>query len=296
MTFLRLKTRSYFPGVLSVLILAALLVPQAARATAAAAAGAGEPASKAASAGAAAAPGQPETVCIQCHGSLDDRLAEPVKLWRTSVHAANGISCNACHGGDPKDVSDAMNRARGFLGAPKETEVPAFCGRCHPGVMKDYLGSAHGMMLGQGGPTCVTCHGNHQVVKASLALINEKSCSRCHSFERARAIRDAMQQTESTIVGIDSRITGFQAEGVDTERLGKGLFAIRNRFHTLFHEVNLALVKKESTQINAELGKLDAELKVIEESRAKRKVAGGFAVGGALILALLFHLMKKTFD
>ena len=239
---------------------------------------------------------QPETVCIQCHGTLPDKLGAPVQLWRTSIHAENGISCNACHGGDPKDAADAMNRARGFLGAPKEEEVPAFCGRCHPGVMKDYLASAHGRRLGKGGPTCITCHSNHAVLKASLDLINEKSCTRCHSFERARAIRDAMQQTEGYIVGIDARIRGFQAQGVDTERLGKGLFAVRNRFHTLFHDVDVTRVKSESAQINVELGKLDRELIVIEKARAQRKIAGGFAVAGVLLLAVLFHLMKKTFD
>ena len=239
---------------------------------------------------------QPETVCIQCHGSLPDRLGAPVKLWRTSIHAENGISCNACHGGDPKDASDAMNRSRGFLGAPKETDIPAFCGRCHPGVLKDYLASAHGKKLGQGGPTCFTCHSNHAIMKASLTLINEKSCTRCHSFERARAIRDAMQQTEGYIVDIDGRIKGFQAQGVDTDRLGKGLFAIRNRFHTLFHDVNVTRVKAESTQINVELAKLDQELKVIEQTRAERKTVGAFVIAGALLLAGLFHLMKKTFD
>jgi hypothetical protein len=239
---------------------------------------------------------QPETVCIQCHGALPDRLGAPVKLWRTSIHAENGISCNACHGGDPKDAGDAMNRSRGFLGAPKEADIPAFCGRCHPGVLKDYLASAHGKRLGQGGPTCFTCHSNHAIMKASLTLINEKSCTRCHSFERARVIRDAMQQTEGYIVNIDGRIKGFQAQGVDTDRLGKGLFATRNRFHTLFHDVNVTRVKAESTQINLELAKLDQDLKVIEETRAKRKTVGAFVIAGALLLAGLFHLMKKTFD
>ncbi|HEY5512841.1 MAG TPA: cytochrome C, partial [Geomonas sp.] len=181
-------------------------------------------------------------------------------------------------------------------GAPKEGEIPAFCGRCHPGVMKDYLASAHGRALGQGGPTCVTCHGNHAVVKASLELINEKSCTRCHSFERARAIRDAMQQTEGYIVGIDRRIRGFQAQGVDTDRLGQGLFAVRNRFHTMFHDVDVARVKGESARINAELGKLDRDLKVVEEARAKRKIAGGIAVAGLLLMAVLFHLLRKTYD
>lgn len=239
---------------------------------------------------------QPETVCIQCHSSLPDKLGAPVALWRKSVHAENGISCNGCHGGDPKNADDAMNRSRGFLGAPKEVDVPAFCGRCHPGVLKDYLASAHGKALGKGGPTCFTCHGNHQVLKASLDLINEKSCTRCHSFERAKSIKAAMSQTEGIIVGIDRRITGFQAIGVDTDRLGKALFAVRNRFHTLFHEVNVEHVKQESTQINTELVKLDKELKVIEDARAKRKVAGAIAVSSLLVMALLVHLLKKTYD
>ena len=244
----------------------------------------------------AASAEQPETVCIQCHSSLPDKLGAPVNLWRKSIHAENGISCNGCHGGDPKNAADAMNRSRGFLGAPKQVEVPAFCGRCHPGVMKDYLASAHGKALGLGGPTCFTCHSNHLVLKASLDLINEKTCSQCHSFERAKTIKAAMQQTEGSIIGIGRRIDAFQAVGVDTDRLGKALFATRNRFHTLFHDVNVARVRSESAQINAELAKLDRDLKVIEQTRAKRKLAGGIAVAFLLIMAWLVHLLKKTYD
>ena len=246
-------------------------------------------------AGASAAE-EPETVCIQCHGSLPDRLGEPVKLWRGSIHADNGISCNGCHGGDPKDAANAMTPQRGFLGAPKEKAIPGFCGRCHPGVYKDYLSSAHGKRLGAGGPTCVTCHSNHHVVKASLALINEKSCTRCHTFERAKAIRDAMQQTEGYIDNISGRITQFQVTGVDTEKLGKSLFAVRNRFHTLFHDVDVMRVRGESAAINKELGKLDAALKQIEQARERRRVAGGIAVAFAVLLAVLLHLMRKTYD
>lgn len=243
-----------------------------------------------------AAPAQPETVCIQCHGALPANLGAPVAQWRQSIHAANGISCNSCHGGDPKNAPVAMSPERGFLGVPKENEIPAFCGRCHPGVLKDYLASAHGQALGSGGPTCVTCHGNHQVLKASLELINEKSCSRCHSYERAKAIKDAMLQTEGFIVDIDRRITDYQALGVDTDRLGKTLFSVRNRFHTLFHDVDVARVKSESTRINAELTKLDQELKVIEDVRAKRRMAGGVVVFAMLLFAFLFHMMKKSYD
>jgi len=237
-----------------------------------------------------------EIVCIQCHATMPGKIGEPVKLWKGSIHAENGIACNACHGGDPKDAANAMSPARGFLGAPKEPAIPAFCGRCHVGVLKDYLASAHGRALGKGGPTCVTCHSNHLVVKASLEIINEKRCSQCHSFERAKTIRDAMQETEAMIVAMDKRIAAYKGEGVDTEGLEKGLFAVRNRFHTLFHNVDVGMVKKESAGIQGDLKKIQDQIKALDDSRQQRKIAGAVAVSAMLLLALFAHLLRKTFD
>jgi hypothetical protein len=241
-------------------------------------------------------PAQTEIICIRCHSGQPGRLGEPVKLWRDSIHAANGVRCNDCHGGDPKDAVNAMSPARGFLGAPKEEDIPDFCGRCHVGVMKDYLQSAHGRTLGKGGPTCVTCHSNHMVLKASLNIINEKNCTQCHSYEQSRAIKEAMEQTEGLIVSIGGDIDAFKGEGVDTDKLEKGLFSVRNRFHTLFHDVDVEKVKRESTQINSELNKLADALGKIAEQRIKRKLAGGVVVGGALFAALIFYLLRKSYD
>lgn len=239
---------------------------------------------------------QEEIVCIRCHGGLPGRLGEPVKLWRDSIHAQNGIACNNCHGGDPKDAANAMSPARGFLGAPKEAAIPDFCGRCHVGVKKDYLQSAHGRALGKGGPTCVTCHSNHLVLKASLNIINEKNCGQCHGYERARAIKEAMQQTEDMIVSTSDRIEGFKGEGVETDRLEKGLFSIRNRFHTMFHDVDVEKVKLESAQINGDLTKLAGDLGKIADQRKKRKLAGAAVVGGALLAALILYLLRKSYE
>ena len=236
-----------------------------------------------------------EPVCIACHSGLPEKYSLPVTLWRGSIHAENGIFCNGCHGGDPKDAANAMNPARGFLGAPKEPDIPAFCGRCHVGVLKDYLASAHGRMLGKGGPTCVTCHGNHKVIKASLELINEKSCSRCHSFGRAGSIRAAMQKTEAMIVAIDGRITAFKSTGTDTEKLEKGLFTVRNRFHSLFHNVNVDLANKESTRIQADLKTIQDVLDKLDDTSQKRKIVGAAVVAFMLLFALVLHVFKKTF-
>ena len=161
--------------------------------------------------------------------------------------------------------------------------------------MKEYLSSLHGKALGRGGPTCVTCHGNHKVVKATLELINEKSCSRCHGFKQAQTIKDAMSKTESMISAIDSRITGYKQKGFDTDSMGKGLFAVRNRFHSLFHTVDTNRVTSEAAVIQAELKKLDDLLVSIDKEQSKRKLIGAFCVAGALLAALLLHLLGKTY-
>ena len=254
------------------------------------------------------------TDCLPAAAESECRSAGRERLHPVSLRVARKRTVNRSNSGGeafmPKTASpatpataatrrmraNAMSPARGFLGVPKDTAIPAFCGRCHVGVMKDYLASAHGRALGKGGPTCVTCHGNHQVLKASLDLINERSCSRCHSFERARIIRDAMQGNEVMIVALDARISAYKKVGTDTEKLEKELFATRNRFHSLFHNVNVEAVKRESTLIQAELKKIQDVLGQLDGAGQKRKLAGAIAVAVMLLAALLIHLLRKTFD
>lgn len=237
-----------------------------------------------------------DIVCITCHGAMPGKYGEPVRLWQGSIHAGNGIACDACHGGDPRDAPNAMKKERGFLGVPKYNDVPQFCGRCHVGVLKDYLASAHGRALATGGPNCVICHGSHQVARASLELINEKACGRCHSYERAKIIRGAMQETETLIVAIDGRITAYKQVGTDVEKLEKELFATRNRFHSLFHNVDVKRVTDESAGIRADLKKIETELKALDEQQGRRRLAGAIALAVALMAALLAHLMRKTYE
>lgn len=237
-----------------------------------------------------------ESVCLQCHPNLPEKYSRPVALWRSSIHAANGIACQHCHGGNPTDVANAMNPDQGFLGVPKDVEIPAFCGRCHVGVHKDYLASAHGQALGAGGPTCVTCHGSHGAVKASLELINEQLCSRCHSYERAGRIKAAMSALDGAIITLELQIARLKGEGIAVDREEKGLFAARNHFHSLFHTVDTAVVERESAQIKTDLAAVETELQQIDNGLRQRRNFGGFVVLGALFVALLAHLLRKSLD
>ena len=168
-------------------------------------------------------------VCIQCHAAQAGRLSQPVVLWQNSIHSEHGITCNACHGGDPMDAANSMDPARGFRGVPAPTAVPGVCGGCHMGITRYYMNSAHGRALGRGGPTCVTCHGSHGIVSASLALIDKKNCGVCHSFDKALTIRSAMVKTDGMLKAIEKRIKVLRSQGIETDPLEKKLFSHHHR-------------------------------------------------------------------
>jgi hypothetical protein len=236
------------------------------------------------------------SVCEQCHGGQTGRGGAPVPLWKQSIHAANGITCHSCHGGDPQDAANAMNPLRGFLGVPKEGDIPGFCGRCHIGILNEYLRSAHGKALNHGGPTCVTCHSAHAVKKAGIDLINEKSCGSCHPYAKGTAIKEAMAQTDGELVKVEKLLVILQGEGFDTTAREKSLFALKNRYHQLFHEISLQRIAEESKSIKDELGKIQNWLDSIVTEKHQRKVAGAGVIGGFLLIALICYLLRKTYS
>ena len=237
-----------------------------------------------------------DSVCVTCHEAQPGRGGSPAHEWKNSVHAEGGISCHDCHGGDPSDAVNAMSPARGFIGKPEAEGIPAFCGRCHVGIRDEYLQSGHGKALGSGGPTCVTCHGSHAVRKASLAIINEKTCTPCHTFERAAQIREAMLQTEIVMEGIEGTLRDYRGKGIVTEPMEKSLFSIRNRYRRLFHETNVEKIRTQTAQIHTELNKITSFNNQMASQQQQRKIIGVFVVGGALLAALLLYLLKKTYD
>lgn len=236
-----------------------------------------------------------DTVCIQCHAGQEGRLGAPVGQWKDSVHAENGISCNDCHGGDPTDFAMAMEPSRGFVGVPEYQEVPAFCGKCHLGVREDYEKSAHGLALESGGPQCVVCHGNHAVKRASIDLINEKSCTRCHSYERAGRVREAISQTEENFRNLEQRLEGLRRLGIDTKRLSGQLFSQRNSFRRLFHTVKVEKIEASTSEVKKKLKQVETGVFEIDAALSQRKIFGTVVVLLLLVAGCIAMLIRKSY-
>lgn len=244
-------------------------------------------------AGAAAAQ---QSVCIECHGGQPGSLGEPVEAWRGSIHAENGNSCEGCHGGDPTDYAMAMSPERGFIGVPSGEEIPGFCGRCHVGVEEDYAESAHGRALGEGGPQCVTCHNAHDVRKATPDLINREDCSRCHEYGRAEEIKSAVVETDSRIASLDKKLQSLHRLGIATKEMEGNLFSLRNRFHRLFHSVDVERVREKTARLHEELDEISERIKDIEHNLTQRKMAGGVVVALLVLAGILAMLIRKTYQ
>jgi hypothetical protein len=157
----------------------------------------------------------PPSSCVACHSNKnlwDEKALAIVSGTHGGVHAAKGLSCHDCHGGNPdpalaEDAEAAMSKTfkpNPFRGAPRRTEIPAFCGRCHsdPVYMKrfnpslrvdqeeEYWTSQHGKLLKHGDEkvaTCVDCHGVHGILAPGNAESPvypthvAETCARCHA-------------------------------------------------------------------------------------------------------------------
>lgn len=145
----------------------------------------------------------PGGTCLSCHLDLEDQSAT---LWKDDVHAKAGIGCADCHGGDSKqdDMDKAKAKSTGFKGAPKKSDIPALCAKCHSDAnfmkkyspllpvdqLQKYKTSVHGEKLLKGDKKvaqCVSCHQAHGIMKVNdsrspvYASNLPKMCSHCHA-------------------------------------------------------------------------------------------------------------------
>ncbi len=144
-----------------------------------------------------------ENTCISCHKELGGKHTQITEDWEEGVHAAQGVGCVSCHGGDPtqKDAAASMSPEAGYLGPLAKEQIPGLCGSCHTRVdlmrpfdlptdqLDQYWQSQHGLALLEGDPnvaTCFDCHGGHRVLRTSdpasqVYPSNEPAmCASCH--------------------------------------------------------------------------------------------------------------------
>jgi nitrate/TMAO reductase-like tetraheme cytochrome c subunit len=243
-------------------------------------------------------PAVPVSSCLSCHTDLEKSAGTEgaAALWAKSVHKDSGIACDACHGGDPAqtDAMEAMSPERGFIGTPPPDQVHAFCGRCHITVAEHFMKSKHWTSEELVKPNCVTCHSAHEQKKVSVDLINETACAVCHTYERADQIKKALFVTDNRIAEISEHLTKLKYLGYDTRRLEETHFALRNLYHTLFHELQVPVVEQKALEIAHDLQNMETTLKGLDTEERNRRTFGYFLLGLFTLAAVATRQYRKS--
>ncbi|MEW6456513.1 MAG: cytochrome c3 family protein [Acidobacteriota bacterium] len=134
--------------------------------------------------------------CEKCHFNNVEtpRGIGFVKKYGESVHGKAiskaglivSATCSSCHGAhDIRDVKDPQSMIH-------RRKVPYTCGKCHEGILSDYLEGVHGKDFVKGikdVPVCTDCHGEHEILShlqnKSLVYATKvaENCSKCHDDE-----------------------------------------------------------------------------------------------------------------
>jgi nitrate/TMAO reductase-like tetraheme cytochrome c subunit len=131
-------------------------------------------------------------VCVRCHSG-------EYNLTMDSVHAAaqaSGIReaavCTDCHGSHV--VHRWTNPETHTLLTDARLSIPATCSKCHNAIYQKYLTSVHGAALTEQSntdvPTCIDCHGVHNIGNPTTAAFRLKSPELCASCHTKPAIMD----------------------------------------------------------------------------------------------------------
>jgi hypothetical protein len=179
---------------------------------------------------------QPTNQCVACHSRLPDSTGagHGFGAWRNSTHAAAGVTCDACHGGDPS-APDAAAAHRGVTRSSEPSSrvyfsrIPETCGRCHAAEAAYFRSSIHYARLESDGrgPNCVTCHGSMATKVLTPDHVLE-TCTACHAAGGVAPVGKAREAARVlALVRAENILYGVVSTSAAGQRGGRGLARAR---------------------------------------------------------------------
>jgi len=125
------------------------------------------------------------TVCQKCHEEQYNKTLDSVHMRSVAAGNSNAAICTDCHNPHTQPVITDQN---GALIPEARLLIPETCARCHSAIYDTYKQSVHGAALTQEGntdvPTCIDCHGVHNIVDPTtntFRLQLPQVCAKCHT-------------------------------------------------------------------------------------------------------------------
>lgn len=151
--------------------------------------------------------------CLECHPDQADRVQDSVHAQAMSEGNTDAAVCVDCHGAHN---TLSLHEAR--------VAIAATCRQCHATIYDEYSRSAHGTALAEEEntdvPTCIDCHGVHNVAEphtVQFRLASPDLCGSCHSDESLMSQYDISTDVFQTYVADfhGTTVTLFEKQSPD---------------------------------------------------------------------------------
>jgi Cytochrome c7 and related cytochrome c len=125
-------------------------------------------------------------VCNRCHSGEYNLTMDSVHAVAQAQGNRQAAVCADCHGShNVQQWTDPKTHA---LLPDARLNIPVTCAKCHNAIYQKYQTSVHGAALTQQGntdvPTCIDCHGVHNIGNPTTTAFRLKSpelCAGCHT-------------------------------------------------------------------------------------------------------------------
>jgi nitrate/TMAO reductase-like tetraheme cytochrome c subunit len=126
------------------------------------------------------------TGCEKCHATQYNQTLNSVHHKALVGGNMNAAICTDCH--NPHSQTQLTEANTGKLLPEARLLIPQTCARCHSAIYDQYKQSVHGAALTQQDntdvPTCIDCHGVHNIddpTSTTFRLNSPLLCAKCHS-------------------------------------------------------------------------------------------------------------------
>ncbi len=124
--------------------------------------------------------------CQTCHADQYERTLDSVHDRARAGGSREAAICTDCHGAH--DTRRLTEPSSGTLLRDARAWIPQTCAHCHSAIYEKYLTSVHGSALldesNPDVPTCIDCHGVHNIedpTTAAFRLASPTLCANCHT-------------------------------------------------------------------------------------------------------------------
>jgi predicted CXXCH cytochrome family protein len=241
--------------------------------------------------------------CGRCHGDPQHRAStfsrkSPVIEWKKSVHAkallggdSSAPTCNDCHG----DHGAAP---------PGTSDIHRACGSCHAEQSERFENSPHKDPYGRlGFGECAECHGRHDVLPASDAMLDPRTgvCRRCHAEDeagqrRANEIRERIGKAVVAGDEVHERIARAKRTGLfipDAEAEERELITSLRKLRIALHTLELAALEPEIAAVDVSRDRIVDEIDEAEAGLAFERRGYGIFILLVLVMAALLWLKLR---